>query len=264
MNPSVGFRARSAPLPPTRRIARHSERRSVMSSTPPIPPAFRPIAALLLAAALIVAPVPSTAQNDGTRAAGPTAFYSETEVKAAFLYNFGSYVQWPVEDPPTETIRIAVLGAPAIAGELERFVQGRRIRGLPVTVHRLRTVADLDGDEMLFIGSQENRRLAQLIAATAGGSTLIVTDAPDGLAEGAMINFRVVDRRVRFEVSVPRAREAGLTLSSRLLAAALHVETTRRSFEQHVAPALAGALNREAAGQVNACGAARGRCPSRT
>jgi hypothetical protein len=179
---------------------------------------------------------PAAAQEAPDRADGraATAAFSEDEVKAAFLYNFGNYVQWPVAGRASDTIDIAVLGAPAIAAELEQFVQGRTIQGMPVRVRRIRATNELAGDEVLFIGADENWRLAQLVDSVST-PTLIVTDAPDGLADGAMINFRVVDRRVRFEISVPRAQDAGLMLSSRLLSAALRVETTRRGMEEEPA-----------------------------
>jgi hypothetical protein len=56
---------------------------------------------------------------------------------------------------------------------------------------------------------------------------LVVTDSPDGLEQGGMVNFQQVDERLRFEISLPRAEEAGLVLSSRLLSAALRVETSQ-------------------------------------
>jgi hypothetical protein len=80
---------------------------------------------------------------------------------------------------------------------------------------------------MLFIGSDYNERLEELIAAVGTGPTLVITDAANGLDRGGMINFWLVDSRVRFEVSLRRAEDARLTLSSRLLAAALRVETAR-------------------------------------
>jgi hypothetical protein len=157
-----------------------------------------------------------------------TATYSQTEVKAAFLYRFGSYVRWPVLSSGDDSITIAVLNDPEIAAELERFVANRTIDGRAVRVRRLRSVFGLDdGDRMLFIGPDENARLAQVIEAVGEKPVLVVTDAPDGLADGSMINFQVVERRVRFEISLTRARAAGLDLSSQLLAAAIKVETSR-------------------------------------
>jgi hypothetical protein len=223
---------------------------------------------MLLIATLAAAPAGVRAQEEPFRTTTREVDYSEDEIKAAFLYNFVSYVQWPVAARSSDTISIAVLGAAAVADALERIVRGGTIQGETLRVRRLRAIGDLDGDEVLFIGPAENGRLPHLIAAASRGSTLIVTDAPDGLAEGAMINFRLVDRRVRFEVSVPRAQEAGLLLSSRLLSAALRVETTHRGFEQREPTTLAGAFRGimslvEAPAPISACGPGPGRCLNR-
>jgi hypothetical protein len=152
--------------------------------------------------------------------------YDANQVKAAFLYHFGSYVQWPAAAPPDDAITIAVLGDPEVVAHLAQFLPGRRIQDRPVEVRSLARIEDLGDAEMLFIGRQQNARLAQLIAAVGQRPTLLVTDADNGLDRGAMVNFQLVDARVRFEISVPRAEEAGLTLSSRLLSAALRVETS--------------------------------------
>src|SRR5690554_1372357 len=177
----------------------------------------------LCAVAILLIGSPLAAQP--TTAAASSA-YSEAEIKAAFLYNFGSYVQWPREAGAADPITFALLNAPGVEEALERLVQGRTLQNRPVRVRRLRSVNELDDEEILFIGPGENGRLRQLIAAV-DGPTLIVTDAPDGLALGSMINFQLVDQRVRFEVRLPAAEAAGLMLSARLLSAALRVETTR-------------------------------------
>ncbi|HET8699150.1 MAG TPA: YfiR family protein [Gammaproteobacteria bacterium] len=157
------------------------------------------------------------------------AQYSEAEVKAAFLYHFGTYVQWPPSTRDSGPITIAVLGADAVVDELRAFLPGRKIQGRAVEVRPLGRIEDLGDDEVLFIGGDRNGNLRVLIEAVGKRPVLLVTDAPDGLDRGAMVNFQIVDGRVRFETSVPRAEEAGLMLSSRLLSAALRVETSRSS-----------------------------------
>jgi hypothetical protein len=168
---------------------------------------------------------PGRAAEEARTAEGQVQRYSEDEVKAAFLFHFATYAEWPTGDPDGE-VTFAVLRAPSIARRLERFAQDRSIRGRPVRVRQIRSVTQLDGDQVLFIGASQNRRLAQLIDAV-GGPTLVVTDSQDGLPHGAMINFQLVDRRVRFEIALPAAQRAGLTLSSRLLSAAMRVEMSR-------------------------------------
>lgn len=152
--------------------------------------------------------------------------YDANQVKAAFLYHFGTYVQWPAGAPADDAITIAVLGDDEVAAQLAQFLPGRRIQERPVEVRTLARIDELGDAEVLFIGREQNPRLTQVIAAVAGRPTLVVTDDDNGLDRGAMVNFQLVDSRVRFEISVPRAEEAGLTLSSRLLSAALRVETS--------------------------------------
>lgn len=178
----------------------------------------RAIARLAAVAALLFAPALHTAAQE--------AVYDADQVKAAFLYHFGTYVQWPEPVPANEAITIAVLGEPAVAAQLAAFLPGRRIAGREVEVTQIDAVEQVGAAEIVFIGPAHNERLDELIAALEQRPTLVVTDADDGLDRGAMVNFQIVDSRVRFEISVPRAEEAGLRLSSRLLSAALRVETS--------------------------------------
>src|SRR5690606_7248136 len=152
------------------------------------------------------------------------ALYDEYEVKAAFLYHFGTYVDWP---PAAETdpITIAILAEPAIAGELASFLPVRTIQSRPVEVVAVSSIEEAADAEILFIGRAENARLRTLISELGQRATLVVSDSPTGLDQGAIVNFLIVDSRVRFEISVPNAAAAGLGLSSRLLAAALRVRT---------------------------------------
>ena len=154
------------------------------------------------------------------------AVYHDEEVKAAFLYHFATFVQWPETEQVDEPFTIAVLGADEIASELEGVLPGRTIQGRPMAVQRLRSIDDVSDAAVLFIGGELNAELPRLIDDVADRPLLVVTDAPGALRDGAMINFQLVDRRVRFEISLPAAERAGLQLSSRLLSAAMFVDTT--------------------------------------
>lgn len=156
--------------------------------------------------------------------------YDAAQVKAAFLYHFSTYVQWPSPAASGDSITIAVMGDDDVARHLAQFLPGRRIEGRAVEVRRVARVLDLTNEEVLFIGSDYNDQLGALTAAVGTRPMLVVTDAENGLDRGGMVNFQLVDSRVRFEVSLRRAEEARLTLSSRLLVAALRVETSRCCF----------------------------------
>jgi hypothetical protein len=161
------------------------------------------------------------------------AEYSEDEVKAAFLYHFATYVEWPDSAPADRPLTIAVLGAPQVVANLEAFLPGRTVAGRSVAVRALENVGSLADDSVLFIGAEHNARLSVLIESLGDRPILVVTDAADGLDHGAIVNFQIINERVRFEISVPAAQDAGLRLSSRLLSAAIRVETVDCSFDCH-------------------------------
>jgi hypothetical protein len=160
-----------------------------------------------------------------SHAAADDAAMLEHRVKAAFLYQFAGYVEWP----PTAfgqagtPVTIAVMGAESLADELSQIATGRTVRGRPVTIRRVKTGESLAGVHILFIGMTENARLSQVAQAVQPFPVLMVTEAEGALAQGSMINFVLDDRRVRFEVALDTAEKRGLRLSSRLLAVARDV-----------------------------------------
>lgn len=173
--------------------------------------------ARLVCAALVV--------GSALGAVAQESIYDANQVKAAFLYHFGTYVQWPTA-AELEPITIAVLDEPGVVAELAAFLPGRTVQGRPVRVVSIAAIEDVADAEILFVGRAHNSRLESVIARLDERPTLVVTDARDGLDRGAMVNFVLADSRVRFEISVPRANQAGLMLSSRLLSAAVRVVTS--------------------------------------
>jgi len=154
-----------------------------------------------------------------------TSNEAEYQVKAAFLYKFLTFVEWPaVVFPRADSpIVIGVLGAEPLAEELSRVVASRTVSGRAVAVRRF-SVGDSAADfHVLFVGRTHGRRLASIVAATAGQALLIVSESDDGLASGSIINFLVIDDKVRFDVALYRAEPAGLRISARLLSVARKV-----------------------------------------
>jgi hypothetical protein len=151
----------------------------------------------------------------------------EQRVKAAFLYQFASYVEWPSQSfaQPDTPVTIAVMGAEALAAELRQLSAGRTVGGRKVEVKQVRPGEILAGIHILFIGSAENARLAQIVQGARQRPVLTVTEADGALGHGSMINFVIVERRVRFEVALDAVEKSGLRLSSRLLAVAQQVKT---------------------------------------
>lgn len=162
--------------------------------------------------------------SPGTTAANDEATL-EHRVKAAFLYKFASYVNWPERAFPRSDspLTIAIIGAEAIAAELSQIVNGRAAQGRPVTVKRIRVGESLAGTHILFIGAIDAERLILVMQAAKSHPILVVTGSEGMLSQGSMINFLPIERRLGFEISLDNSRKSGLTLNSRLLAVAQRV-----------------------------------------
>jgi hypothetical protein len=171
--------------------------------------------------ALVAAMTPSAlAQVDRTAA--------ETQIKAAFLYKFSAFVEWPPKAfaRPDSPFTIGVIGADELAAELEQIVKGRTVLERAVVVRRMRRGESVAGIQMLFIGQAEGARLTEILANAKGQSVLTVTESEDALSHGSMINFVFVDDKVRFDVALPQAERGLLKISARLLAVARKVVTS--------------------------------------
>jgi hypothetical protein len=150
----------------------------------------------------------------------------EQRVKAAFLFKFGGYVEWPERVFPRgdSPLVIGVAGADVLPTELSRITSGRTMNGRPVVVRRVRSGEQVAGVHVLFISRSEAGRLGELLSTTQGQPVLTVTETEKGLAQGSVINFVVADNRVRFEVSLEAANRNGLRIGAPLLAVAQRVQ----------------------------------------
>jgi hypothetical protein len=172
--------------------------------------------AALAAIIVVVTAAPCFAQStDGA----PVA---ERSVKAAYLYKFASYVDWPenVSNARLLPLQIGVLGAQDLSDELATITNGRQIGGRPIQVRQLRSSDPVDDLHILFIGRDEASRLERLLTPARSRPILTVTDSDDALTAGSIINFVVFDETVRFEISLLEAEQSGLRLDARLLAVA--------------------------------------------
>ena len=148
----------------------------------------------------------------------------EASVKAAFLYKFANYIEWPANAfaSPAAPLVIGVAGSDEVASELERIVPGRNVTGHPVTVKRLREGESARGLHFLFIGRDHPAHAAMLRAARHQ-SVLAITETDRGLEMGSTINFVTAGDRVAFEVSLDAAEKSGHRISSRMLSVARRV-----------------------------------------
>jgi hypothetical protein len=151
------------------------------------------------------------------------AEHSAEAVKAAYLYRFSGYVDWPVAAEAGKPFVIAVVDSPAVARELKRLVPGHQINNRIIDVVETARIQDTGQPAILFIGGGHANLLRPALSELAAESTLVVTDEEGGLEEGATVNFLTLDHRVRFEVSLTAADRGHLKISAELLAVAVRV-----------------------------------------
>jgi hypothetical protein len=152
-----------------------------------------------------------------------TDYYSEEAVKAAFLFRFGGYVDWPPAALAGAQFVIAVLDDEPVAAELARLVPNRTVAGRAVLVRPISNLKQLHDAQLLYIGPSHREELRTLIGAVSSRPVLVVTDEAGGLDAGATVNFMLIDQRVRFEISLDSATRSGLRIGSELLAVAIRV-----------------------------------------
>ena len=165
------------------------------------------------------------AANAASAALDDVGGASGASVKAGFLYKFLGYVDFPAGplDPGAPYV-VGGVGADDIAAELTRLTAGRLINNHAVVVRQLQGADPAGGLHLLFIGAQDGADEAALVRAVQPAGVLTVTESATGIESGSVINFRLVDDRVRFDVSLAAAERARVKLSSRLLSVAYTVQ----------------------------------------
>lgn len=149
----------------------------------------------------------------------------ESAVKAAFLYKFGSFVEYPAGTFASRTAPfvIGVVGDDAVAAELEQLTSGRDIDGHPVTVARVREGEDMQPVQILYAGGPRESRTRDVLEKVRG-PVLTVADAPLSGRSAPVLYFTQDQGRLRFGASLTAAAARGVKLSSKLLAVAQTVE----------------------------------------
>ena len=140
-------------------------------------------------------------------------------IKAAFLYNFAKFTEWPAGSFPDSAapLDVCVFGEDPFGGALES-IAGKTIRGRRVAVHRVASIEAGAACHLLFISASEATRLAGILESLRGRPVLTIAEMPGFARSGGIINLKTnADDKVRFEINNSIARRVGLRLSSKLL-----------------------------------------------
>ena len=154
-------------------------------------------------------------QPAGAQEAAP----SEFQLKAAFIYNFAKFVEWPADafPAPDAPFVMGIIGDNPFDDTLGQTVLNKQINGHPFRVIQFKTLADLKSCHILFVSLSERKRLAEILRPLRGASVLTVSDLDHFLPAGGMIQFLMEGKKVRFAINDVAAKEAGLRISSKLL-----------------------------------------------
>ena len=149
---------------------------------------------------------------------------TESQVKAAYLFNFGKFVRWRTPpDNRSDSLEICVLGKNSFGTVLDATVKGETIDGKPVIARNVSSLREAEGCHILFVSLSEESRLSTVLAEAKRLPALTVSDIPHFAERGGMIGLVNHDDRIRFEVNVVPMEDVGLTVSSELLKVALRV-----------------------------------------
>jgi hypothetical protein len=143
----------------------------------------------------------------------------EYEVKAAFLYNFGKFVQWPAGafKGQYDPIVLGIVGQDPFEGALDAIAQDKVIQGRRMVVKRFKTAKEITACHILFVSKSEAANLGPIVEATRKLSVLTVSDIPGFSDNGGAIGLFLEGRKVRFDVNLDVIEHAGLKMSSQVL-----------------------------------------------
>jgi hypothetical protein len=149
----------------------------------------------------------------------------ENRLKAAFLYKFCAYVQWPEStfQSQREPVNIGVVGSDELFDDVYHTVSGRTVDGRAFTVRRVNVGDRIEGLHVLYVGKESAESIDAFITSENVLPILTVTDTGEFSPVG-IINFVVRDQRVRFHISNQRANAVGLKINAQLLSIALRVD----------------------------------------
>ena len=160
---------------------------------------------------MVISPSISAAQTNGSTL--------ESQVKAAYIYNFTKFIYWDTQknDSSANPLCVAVVDGEDI-GNLLDGVSKKQTRGRPFVVKKVRNdKIDIADCQMVFIGKLERQQLPALFKKLEGTSVLTVSDIPAFTQQGGMIGFYIEDDKVKIEINMDAVNNAGLQISAKLL-----------------------------------------------
>lgn len=152
---------------------------------------------------------------------------TEYQIKAAFLFNFAKFIEWPpAAFPQTNSpIVIGVLGKNVFGTDLESTIRNKTVNGRPFEFKTFDSLTEATNCQILFISPSKKDDFANILKGLQNSSVLTVSETDEFIKAGGMINFVIQDNKVRFQINDDAAKKAGLKISSKLLTLAVSALT---------------------------------------
>lgn len=153
-----------------------------------------------------------TASENGPRA-------PEYLIKAAYLYNFALFVEWPADafTAPDAPFLVCIIGSDPFGWAIDRTIHDKRISDRRIVIERLQSTQDARHCHLLFVSGSDGALTADLAKRLAGLPILIVGDAPTASPFAGAVVFTVHDNKVGFEIDLQAAKRTRLKISSKML-----------------------------------------------
>ena len=147
---------------------------------------------------------------------------NEAQVKAAFVYNFLKFIEWPSNTfvGPQDSLIVGIIGGGTTANATARLLAGKLVSGRPIGIRRLEAGDAIGAFHAIFIGELEPRSAERALNAVEADAILSIGEDPGFVHRGGIIGLLVEGQRVRFEINADAAERASLKISSKLLALA--------------------------------------------
>lgn len=146
----------------------------------------------------------------------------EYRVKSAFLYNFTKFIEWPAARKRADFV-MCVAGSPQLHAKLVETIGDKENNGMPIKFSSIRHPGEAQNCQLVFLGFMDAARLTDWVGALSDAAVLTVSDDSGFIEMGGMIQFVIIDGKIRFDINQTAANRSSIKMSSKLLGLARNV-----------------------------------------
>lgn len=144
--------------------------------------------------------------------------YNEYDVKAAFIYNFAKFTEWPenARSSQNDFLKLCIIGDNPFGTSLKKL-EGKQVKNKKLLIEHIESVSSIKGCDMLYISKSEEKNLISIVDYANNYNVLTISDQVGFEIKGVVINMFVSEDMIRFNINVDSAKKSGLRISAKLL-----------------------------------------------